>query len=50
MSRFVAAAILLVLLPFLPESPRYLLVKGKTDKAQQVLKRVRHMHGGPAER
>jgi hypothetical protein len=34
------AVILLVLLPLVPESPRYLLVKGRTEQAQQVLKKV----------
>jgi uncharacterized membrane protein len=36
-----AAVILLLLLPLVPESPRYLLVKGKTEQAQQVLRKVR---------
>jgi hypothetical protein len=34
------AVILLLLLPLVPESPRYLLVKGKTEQAQQVLRKV----------
>jgi hypothetical protein len=38
---FVSAVILLLLLPLVPESPRYLLVKGRTEQAQQVLKKVR---------
>lgn len=32
--------VLLLLLPLVPESPRYLLVKGKTEQAQAVLKKV----------
>jgi hypothetical protein len=36
------AVVLLLLLPLVPESPRYLLVKGKTEQAQQVLRKVRH--------
>lgn len=32
--------ILLILIPFVPESPRYLAVKGRTDEAEAVLKRI----------
>jgi MFS family permease len=32
--------ILLILVPFVPESPRYLAVKGRTDEAEAVLKRI----------
>lgn len=37
--------LLLVLLPFVPESPRYLLVKGRVDAAQQVLKKIMRVCG-----
>lgn len=32
--------ILLVLIPFVPESPRWLATKGRTDEAEAVLKRI----------
>jgi hypothetical protein len=34
------AAAQLLLLPLVPESPRYLLVKGRTDDAERALSRV----------
>lgn len=35
----------LVLLPFVPESPRYSMVKGKTQQAERALRRVLRMCG-----
>ncbi len=32
--------LMLLTIPFLPESPRFCVVKGKTDKAEQIFKRV----------
>ena len=37
--------LLLLLLPFVPESPRFLLVKGRVDAAQQVLHKVLRVCG-----
>ena len=37
--------LLLMLLPFVPESPRFLLVKGRVDAAQQVLHKVLRVCG-----
>ena len=34
--------LLLMLVPLLPESPRYLLVKGRTEQAKAVLGRIAH--------
>jgi len=36
----VPTVLLLLLLPFVPESPRYLAVKGRTDEADAVVRRI----------
>jgi len=39
-SGVIPAALFFILLMFVPETPRYLVMKGKTDKARQVLKKL----------
>ncbi len=39
------AVLLLLLLPLLPESPRYLQVKGRTHEAEAVLRRIARVCG-----
>ena len=41
------AVLQLLLLPLVPESPRYLIVKGKTAQAEHALRRVLRMCGKP---
>ena len=38
-------ALLLLLFPLLPESPRYLMVKGQRDAAEKVLERIAKVNG-----
>jgi SP family xylose:H+ symportor-like MFS transporter len=39
-SGFIPAAIFLVLLTLVPETPRFLIMKGKDDKAKQILRKI----------
>ena len=40
--QFIPAVLILALVPFTPESPRWLLLKGKKELAQQKLDMIRH--------
>ena len=40
-------ALLLLLFPLVPESPRYLMVKGQRDAAEKILQRISQVNGVP---
>jgi MFS family permease len=42
--QFIPAILIVGLVPFTPESPRWLILKGKKELAQQNLDKIRHKH------